>query len=190
MNVLISWSGKLSHNVGVYLCEWLKEAVPGVVPWALPEDVAPGSHRVQALTERLGSSRFRFAGYPYSPPVFSPDGRQLAVGGTEVVSVLDAATGRAIHSLRLPENHHPRMIRFLADGKGLAVGSVDWRTMAELTVYNLADGKAVGIDWTSNNLNQTWFGGSRFIPKNDTCYGAAWRKLIVDGLMQASSSVC
>jgi len=54
----------------------------------------------------------------------------------------------------------------------------------------LADGKGVGIDWTSSNLNHPWFGGSRFIPNKNTCNGPAWRKLIVDGLNQASTGVC
>jgi len=37
----------------------------------------------------------------------------------------------------------------------------------------LADGKGVGIDWTSSNLNQSWFGGSRFIPTRHLL----WRRL-------------
>ena len=61
----------------------------------------------------------------------------------------------------------------------------DW-----FTNVKLADGKGVGIDWTSSNLNHSWFGGSRFIPNKDSCNGAAWRKLIVDGLTQASSGLC
>jgi hypothetical protein len=61
----------------------------------------------------------------------------------------------------------------------------DWFTNAKL-----ADGKGVGINWTSSNLNLSWFGGSRFIPNKDTCNGLAWRKLIVDGLMQASTALC
>jgi hypothetical protein len=61
----------------------------------------------------------------------------------------------------------------------------DWFSNARL-----ADGKSVGIDWTSSNLNHSWFGGSRFIPNKDTCNGPAWRKLIVDGLMQASTGLC
>jgi hypothetical protein len=62
----------------------------------------------------------------------------------------------------------------------------DWFT----NVAKLADGKPVGIDWTSSNLNHSWFGGSRFIPNKDACNGPAWRKLIVNGLMQASIGVC
>jgi hypothetical protein len=64
-------------------------------------------------------------------------------------------------------------------------GRFDW-----FTNVKLADGKGVGIDWTSSNLNHPWFGGSRFIPNKDTCNGPAWRKLIVDGLMQASTALC
>ena len=64
-------------------------------------------------------------------------------------------------------------------------GRFDWFSNAKL-----ADGKGVGIDWTSSNLNNPWFGGSRFIPNKDTCNGPAWRKLIVDGLMQASTGLC
>jgi hypothetical protein len=61
----------------------------------------------------------------------------------------------------------------------------DWFTNAKLS-----DGKSVGIDWTSSNLNNPWFGGSRFIPVDTTCNGAAWRKLIVDGLNQTSTGLC
>jgi hypothetical protein len=69
-------------------------------------------------------------------------------------------------------------------------GRVEARADWFSNVDKLADGKGVGIDWTSSNLNDRWFGGSRFIPSKDTCNGAAWRKLIVDGLMQASTGLC
>jgi hypothetical protein len=57
-------------------------------------------------------------------------------------------------------------------------------------VARLPDGKGVGIAWTSSNLNHPWFGGSRWIPNDKTCGGAVWRKLIVEGLQQASSRLC
>ena len=69
-------------------------------------------------------------------------------------------------------------------------GRVEARADWFSNVDRLADGKGIGIDWTSSNLNNPWFGGSRFIPSKDTCNGAAWRKLIVDGLMQASTGLC
>jgi hypothetical protein len=57
-------------------------------------------------------------------------------------------------------------------------------------IDKLADGKGVGIDWTSSNLNHPWFGGSRFIPNTDACNGRAWRQLIANGLTDASTAVC
>ena len=69
-------------------------------------------------------------------------------------------------------------------------GRVEARADWFSNVDKLSDGKGVGIDWTSSNLNGPWFGGSRFIPNKDTCNGPAWRKLIVDGLMQASTGSC
>ena len=57
-------------------------------------------------------------------------------------------------------------------------------------VDKLADGKPVGIDWTSSNLNDPWFGGNRTIPETTTCNGSKWRNLIVDGLNQASVGLC
>jgi hypothetical protein len=69
-------------------------------------------------------------------------------------------------------------------------GAVDARLDWFSNVERLADGKGVGIDWTSANLNNPWFGGSRFIPSTDDCSGGAWRQLIADGLMQASVGAC
>ncbi len=57
-------------------------------------------------------------------------------------------------------------------------------------VDKLADGQGIGIDWTSANLNNSWFGGSHWIPNSDSCDGTAWRKVIVDGLNQAAVAAC
>jgi hypothetical protein len=57
-------------------------------------------------------------------------------------------------------------------------------------VDKLADGGPVGINWTSPNLNRAWFGGNSCIPNTDTCNGLAWRKVIIDGLNQASVGAC
>jgi hypothetical protein len=62
----------------------------------------------------------------------------------------------------------------------------DWRS----NVDKLGDGKGVGIDWTSHNLNGPWFGGSNWIPPTDTCGGKAWRNLVVAGLQQAAVGAC
>lgn len=63
---------------------------------------------------------------------------------------------------------------------------LDWFS----NVDKLADGKGVGIDWTSHNLNGPWFGGSHWIPGTDDCQGQAWRNLVVAGLKQASVAAC
>jgi hypothetical protein len=57
-------------------------------------------------------------------------------------------------------------------------------------VDSLADGESVGIDWTSPNLNEIWFDGSRWIPGAHDCSGAAWRQMIIDGLYQAAAGGC
>ena len=57
-------------------------------------------------------------------------------------------------------------------------------------VDKLADGKGIGIAWTSDNMNDPWFGGSRWIPNTDDCKGNAWRALIIDGVNQASVGLC
>jgi hypothetical protein len=57
-------------------------------------------------------------------------------------------------------------------------------------VDKLADGQGVGIDWTSSNLNNLWFGGSNWIPDSATCSGKAWRQVIIDGINRASVGAC
>jgi len=61
----------------------------------------------------------------------------------------------------------------------------DW-----FTNVKLSDGKSIGIDWTSSNLNNPWFGGSHLIPSTDACNGKTWRGLIIAGLQQASHPGC
>jgi hypothetical protein len=69
---------------------------------------------------------------------------------------------------------------------GAAEAKLRWFT----NVDKLADGKGVGIDWTSPNLNAPWFAGSRWIPNTDACNGKAWRAVIIAGLSQASVPAC
>jgi hypothetical protein len=82
----------------------------------------------------------------------------------------------------------PRMfIGFSVDVPyGVAEAKFAWFT----NVDKLSDGSGVGIDWTSSNLNRAWFGGSQWIPATDTCKGREWRKLIIEGINQASVARC
>lgn len=44
----------------------------------------------------------------------------------------------------------------------------------------------VGIRWTSSNLNDPWFAGSRWIPEHDE--GAIWRARIIEGIRRAAAT--
>ncbi len=67
-----------------------------------------------------------------------------------------------------------------------ADAKLNWFT----NVDKLADGKGVGIDWTSANLNGPWFGGSRWVPNTDACNGKACRAVIIAALNRASAPAC
>jgi WD40 repeat protein len=108
-----------------------------------PKTDADGVPLPEGAIARLGSARFRFDGTPYCPPAFSPDGKLVAVGCASVISIFDLVTGHRLQRLALPVNHPPRSVRFLADGKRLAVGSGDWQQAAELTIWDLATEKAL-----------------------------------------------
>jgi hypothetical protein len=102
---------------------------------------------------RLGSSRFRHGGNPFASAAFSADGRQVASAHGPIrglsdslagVEVFDVATGRLLQHIRLPDGFHHLdiVVRFLGDGKRIAVAGADSPKTAELIVYDLADGKA------------------------------------------------
>jgi hypothetical protein len=86
--------------------------------------------------------------------------------------------------LQAPANS---FIGFLLDGPA---SKLEARLGLYTNIDKLADGKAVGVDWASSNLNNPWFGGNRQIPATDTCNGNAWRQLIIDGMNQASTALC
>jgi hypothetical protein len=85
--------------------------------------------------------------------------------------------------LGAPQN---QFIGFLVD----VPYAIDDARRAWFSNVSIASKESVGIDWTSANLNHTWFGGSRFIPQTAACNGATWRKLIADGLQQAAVGAC
>ncbi|HKB04405.1 MAG TPA: WD40 repeat domain-containing protein [Gemmataceae bacterium] len=101
---------------------------------------AEGVRLPDGAIARIGSGRFRFAGGG-GPLVFSPDGKLLAIA-REGVLLFDVATSRLLHDLRLPDGHSPHAVRFLADGKRIAVGSVK-AGGPKLVFFAVADGKPV-----------------------------------------------
>jgi WD40 repeat protein len=69
-------------------------------------------------------------------PVFSPDGRTLAVGNRNFETRLfDVATGKLLHTLPRAKTHE---IAFSPDGKVLATGHVD----GAIVLWNVGDGTA------------------------------------------------
>ena len=48
--------------------------------------------------------------------------------------------------------------------------------------------ETIGIRWTSSNLNDRWFDGSRWIPESDD--GNAWRARIIQGVRRAAAMTC
>ena len=78
-------------------------------------------------------------------------------------------------------------IGFLVD---TPIAGVQGRAAWVSNIPRLADGESVGVDWTSSNLNRSWFGGASSIPDSDTCNGNAWRALITEGLNEVSVGAC
>ena len=83
----------------------------------------------------------------------------------------------------------PAMHQFL--GFVVAAPTNDWRSkLSRYTEGRLSDGKSVQIGWTVSNLNRPWFAGNPTIPHDETCNGAKWRKVIIEGLKQATIQQC
>jgi WD40 repeat protein len=118
-------------------------ATAGSAPTKGPLDAARGLAQ-QGTVVRLGSSRFRHAGFSTSDIVFSPDGQQVAVGDTFGVSVFQTQTGKCLHRFPLAEGYTTRIVRFVARGKQLAIGSQNWKDAAQVTLMDLSNGKQVG----------------------------------------------
>lgn len=76
---------------------------------------------------------------------------------------------------------------------GFAIDAPRAPRAPKLTWYTMldgVDGRTIGIEWVSANLNGRWFAGSRAIPAGDECNGQHWRNLIVAGVRQASTMAC
>jgi WD40 repeat protein len=102
---------------------------------------ADGVPLPEGAVARLGSARFRYFAFaaPTKPVAFSPDGKLLAIASRGVF-LFEVATGRLVHQLQLPDGYYPSVVRFLADGKRVAVGSFKSGS-PRLTFFNLDDGR-------------------------------------------------
>jgi hypothetical protein len=57
MEVLLTWSGRASHEIAIYLREWLPEVIPGIAPWVSSEDIAKGKRWTTELHSQLDKTR-------------------------------------------------------------------------------------------------------------------------------------
>jgi hypothetical protein len=149
----------------------------------------------------MTSARGRLGTYPAGNlslfPWIKPKGKGKSFPAAVPASATLSASAASIPNGNLPVDEYfcrfvlqapwTSFIGFQVDNAfDTADASRDWFS----NVNPLADGKPAGIDWTSANLNNGWFGDSRWIPNDATCNGTAWRNLIIDGLQQASARVC
>ena len=56
VDIVISWSGSVSHKVALALREWLPLVLPGCKPWVSSEDIAKGKHWADELRAQLGKA--------------------------------------------------------------------------------------------------------------------------------------
>ena len=119
-------------------------------PWLKPK----GAHarRRQGLEFRRADQRDRL-------PAGEPD--QSGASGR-----------RALLQLRAASQPSASFIGFIVDAP---YSKLEEKLGLYSNISKLADGKPVGIDWASSNLNHPWFGGNRQIPASETCNGKAWR---------------
>lgn len=54
--IILTWSGKTSHTIALFLHGWLKAVIPSVTPWISSEDIAKGDRWFPELMRQLGKS--------------------------------------------------------------------------------------------------------------------------------------
>lgn len=102
----------------------------------------------------------------------------------------------AIRNLMLPPDDYFCRLVLQAPWTSMLGFSVDAPTTLQpgqtwlAEVDALGDGKGVNIDWSSASLNAPWFAGRSWIPADRECDGKAWRRVIADGVSQASVGLC
>ena len=150
-----------------------------------------------SMTFVRGSRGTYQAGNLFLFPWLKPNGQGKNVPASMPLTATQSADAAPIPDATLPLDEYflrfvikapwTAFIGFQIDNPYDATDAArDWFS----NVDQLADGTGVGIDWTSNNLNGPWFGGSTWIPGTDDCQGQAWRNLVVAGLRQASAAAC
>jgi hypothetical protein len=190
-------------------------ALPGFLPTRLTVDCASqrnfqvfrqntaylGLTGVVSMTTVRGKFGTYSAGNLFLFPWLKPKGRALGVakawGAMMPTDLTQSAAASPIPVATLPlDEYFCRIVLqapwpyFIGFGVDEPLPSHQPQFAWFSNVDKLADGKGIGIEWGSANLNRPWFGGSAYIPATDDCNGSAWRQVIVDGLNRASVPAC
>jgi hypothetical protein len=160
-----------------------------------PDDI--GLTGVVSMSFVQGAQGGYSAGNLFLFPWVKPNGKGKNFSAVMPINAMQFINATPVPDATLPVDEYfvrfvlkapcSAFIGFLVDKPYSASDAqLDWFS----NVDKLADGKGVGIDWTSHNLNGPWFGGSHWIPGADTCQGKAWRSLVAAALKQASVAAC
>jgi WD40 repeat protein len=103
---------------------------------AAPGQAQPPAAPVGKETTLFTTSRVNYAPYPLTV-VFSPDGKHLAVVVGGNVVVLDAQSGKTLHTLKASQTIWVSPLAFSPDGKTLASGAGD----CDLKLWDVASGR-------------------------------------------------
>lgn len=58
MNVFLSWSGNLSHEVAKSLVEWIPQVIQAVKPWISSQDIEKGARWFEEIGDSLSNTEF------------------------------------------------------------------------------------------------------------------------------------
>jgi WD40 repeat protein len=131
--------------------------IAAVKKWIAAGGTFDGTDRAAALKSTLPPRKHPAPPetYPSAAPVFalsfSPDGKELATGGVNEVTIWDAASGKLLRRLpRFPARVHA--LAYSADGKRLLVGGGTAGEYGELALADAGTGERVRVFGTFDDL--------------------------------------
>ena len=131
--------------------------IAAIKKWIAAGGTFDGSDRTAAIKSILPARKHPAAPekYPVAAPVFaitfSPDGKELATGGVNEVTVWDAVNGKLLRRLpRLPTRVHA--LTYTSDGKHLIVGGGTTGEYGEIALVDAKTGERVRVFGTFDDI--------------------------------------